>query len=92
MKMNENDKALYQAIDEILWRDWDPIGVNDNEDARNEYQSYTPHIFSLRKQGADIEIIAQYLYQSETISMGITGNKELALNHCKAVAQKILNL
>ncbi|BEG99076.1 hypothetical protein [Bacteroides sedimenti] len=92
MEMNEKDKSIYQAIDEILWRDWDPIGVNDNEDIRDEYQSYTPHIFSLKKQGADIHKIAQHLYQFETINMGMTGNKELVLNHCKTIAQKILDL
>jgi hypothetical protein len=92
MKMNEKDKAIYKAIDEILWKDWDPIGVNDNENIRDEYQSYTPHIFSLKKQGIDIHKIAQHLYQLETVSMGMTGEKDLVLNHCKAIAQKIFDL
>ena len=34
--------GLYKRIDEILWEDWDPIGVNDVEEARDEYQSYLP--------------------------------------------------
>lgn len=46
-KMTEKQKKLYKAIDEILWQDWDPIGLNDNEEIRDEYQGYTPHIFSL---------------------------------------------
>ena len=35
--MTDKQKKLYKAIDEILWKDWDPIGVNDIEDVRDEY-------------------------------------------------------
>src|SRR5690554_4253656 len=51
-------KELYQKVDEILWNDWDPIGVNDIA-PRDEYQSYTPTIFNLIKNGADKETVAQ---------------------------------
>jgi hypothetical protein len=45
--------ALYKRIDEILWEDWDPIGVVAFGDAaRDEYQSYLPSIFAWRSNGA----------------------------------------
>lgn len=50
--MTSEQKELYTAIDEILWNDWDPIGVSDIA-PRDEYQSYTPTIFSLKINGAD---------------------------------------
>ena len=53
-------KKLYQEIDEILWNDWDPIGVNDIA-PRDEYQSYTPIIFSLKRKGVNEEEIAKEL-------------------------------
>ena len=87
-KMTEKQKILYNAIDEILWKDWDPIGVNDIEEVRNEYQDYTPHIFSLTIQGADKVKIAKHLYEIETVNMGMTGNKI----HCEQIAEKILKL
>lgn len=90
--MNQTDKELYIAIDEILWKDWDPISVNDNENIRDEYQGYTPQVFKLKKEGADLHKIAQHLYQLETVDMGMTGDKDLVLNHCKAIAQRILDL
>ncbi|NDV64883.1 hypothetical protein [Bacteroides sp. 224] len=90
--MNQTDKDLYIAIDEILWKDWDPIGVNDNENIRDEYQGYTPQVFKLKKKGADLHKITQHLYQLITVNMGMTGDKDLVLNHCKAIAQKILDL
>ncbi len=87
MKMTADQKRIYEVIDQILWKDWDPIGVNDIDDVRDEYQSYTPHIFSLTIQGADKIKIAEHLYKIETINMGMTGNK----NHCEEIAQKIID-
>jgi hypothetical protein len=84
--MTNEQKQLYKRIDEILWNDWDPIGVNDIENVRDEYQSYTPHIFSLTIQGADKTQIAEHLYKIETINMGLSGN----MQHCENIAQKIL--
>lgn len=86
-KMTEKQKILYKAIDEILWKDWDPIRLNDIVDVRDEYQGYTPHIFSLTIQGADKVKIAKHLYEIETRNMGMTGNKL----HCEQIAEKILN-
>ena len=80
-------KKIYELIDEILWKDWDPIGVNDIEDVRDEYQSYTPHIFSLTIHGADKIKIAEHLCKIETVNMGLTGDK----NHCEEIAQKIID-
>ena len=85
--MTSEQKQLYKKIDEILWKEWDPIGVNDIDDVRDEYQSYTPHIFSLTIHGADKIEIAEHLFKLETVNMGMTGNK----NHCEDVAQKIIN-
>lgn len=70
--------GLYQAIDEILWNDWDPIGINDSA-PRDEYQGYTPEIFRLKISGADKDSIANRLNEIETKTMGLIGN----IDHCK---------
>ncbi|MES2619260.1 MAG: hypothetical protein V4615_00290 [Bacteroidota bacterium] len=80
-------KKLYNAIDEILWNDWDPIGVNGIA-PRDEYQSYTPIIFKLKTNGADKEAIAKRLHEIETVTIGVIGN----LDHCREIAGRILNL
>jgi hypothetical protein len=85
--MDETDEILYEKIDEILWLDWDPIGVNEFE-VRDEYQSYTPAIYDLKKSGASIDIIAAALYKIETNQMGVMGDME----GCRTVAEKIWNL
>lgn len=88
-KLRSNGKyiELYRSIDEILWRNWDPIGVNDIA-TRDEYQCYTPIIFNLKRSGADKETIAKTLYEIETITIGLIGNFE----QCSQVAEKIINL
>ena len=80
-------KKLYQEIDEILWNDWDPIGVNDIA-PRYEYQSYTPIIFSLKRKGVNEEEIAKELYEIEKETIGLAGN----LENCRIVARKIIEL
>lgn len=82
---NEEPTNLYQAVDLILWNDWDPIGINDIA-PRDEYQSYTPTIFKLKTSGADKETIAKTLHEIETVTIGILGDIE----HCRKVADKIL--
>lgn len=81
------DFLLYKQIDDILWYDWDPIGVNDIA-PRDEYQSYVPQIYQLKKSGADAETIANRLLTLENDTIGVLGNRE----RCREVAQKIVNL
>lgn len=79
-------KEIYKAIDEILWNEWDPIGVNTEVAARDEYQSYIPEIFSMLIQNKSINEIANNLLQIEKERMGIEGNIE----HCKLIAEKLI--
>jgi hypothetical protein len=60
-KLPPRQLELYQAIDEILWRDWDPIGVFGIDGARDEYQMYLPQVYQLALEG-DRAKIADYLF------------------------------
>ncbi|SDC13163.1 hypothetical protein [Niabella drilacis] len=79
------DFLLYKKIDDILWFDWDPIGVNDIA-PRDEYQSYVPEIFGLVKAKTDRQEIANRLHKFETENMGMSGTIE----NCLTIADKIL--
>lgn len=87
-KPSSKEQILYRQIDEILWTDWDPIGINDCEQARDEYTGYLPHVWRFKLQSADPETIAQYLFDVETDRMGLNGDIE----HCRKVADKIISL
>ena len=86
-KIKYDSAQLYKAIDEILWREWDPIGINAFIEARDEYGGYIPQIYSLKVKGADVETIARHLFKIETDRMGLSGN----LDKCRQIANKILN-
>jgi hypothetical protein len=81
--MSERDQKIYGEIDEILYFDWNPIG--DRELPRDEYQSYTPKIFNLKKLGSSCETIAQTLCEFEFFIMGQFGDIE----RCRRVAKRI---
>ena len=81
------DFLLYKKIDDILWFDWDPIGINDNA-PRDEYQSYVSEIFSLKKSGANRGIIANQLLKIEIENMGLSGKSE----NCLKIAEKIIQI
>jgi hypothetical protein len=81
------DFFLYKKIDDILWFDWDPIGVNDIA-PRDEYQSYVPEILRLVKAKVNREEIAKTLYNIENHNMGMKGTIE----NCLIIADKILNV
>ena len=85
-ELKEMYKGLNQLVDEILWNDWDPIGVNDVA-PRDEYMDYVPEICSLVIQNKSIDDIADRLYKIETETIGVMGNRE----HCLKVANKIMN-
>ncbi len=80
------DFLLYKKIDDILWFDWDPIGINDIA-PRDEYQSYVPEIFGLVKAKVDRQEIANQLFKLETHNMGMSGTVE----NCLRIADKILD-
>ena len=81
-------KTLYNKIDEIVWTHWDPIGVNEYDEARDEYYSYLPQILTLLLSGAARNTIADFLFKIETQNMGLIGN----YNNCLAVADRLIEI
>jgi hypothetical protein len=81
------DFIIYKKVDDILWFDWDPLGVNDIA-PRDEYNWYVPQIFSLQKSGADREQIASLLFKFESERMGMGSTIE----NCLRIADKIIAL
>ena len=79
-------KELNQRIDEILYYEWDPIGVSDEPCARAEYSSYTMTILKYVLK-EDLHQIANQLSKIETDSMGLTTNNERNLK----IAQRLLD-
>ena len=89
--MGNKDKRIarvWKEIDEILWTDWNPIGVNGASEARDEYQSYIGGVFRLLEEHRNEEELASHLHEIETESMGLSGN----VGHCQRAALKLLTI
>jgi len=84
-KLPPRQLEFYQAIDEILWKDWDPIGVSGMEGPPDEYRMYLPEVYHLALKG-DHRKIVDYLFWAATDRMGLTTQR----NQHVAAADKIL--
>jgi hypothetical protein len=71
------DKELYSRIDEVVHYLWDPIGVRDVPQARDEYYSYLPEIYARVKAGRLAELL-EYMRWVVVDQMGTTFNEESA--------------
>lgn len=89
--MSNKDKRIariWKEIDEILWNDWDPIGVKVFEEtARDEYQDYIYGIFRLLENGTTIKELAKHLADIETSKMGMNTHYEKLLPIAKKLMQ-----
>jgi hypothetical protein len=87
--LSNKDNELLARIDEVLHYLWDPIGVSDVPEARDEYTSYAGVVFGMLKQGAGTDEISRYLREIRVVNMGVgqTGDRgnedeiaEIAIN------------
>lgn len=72
--MKNRKTKLWQQVDLILWEKWDPIGLNDCPEARNEYHSYIKSVVKMIKNGADSYKLSNHLHHLRTISIGLSPN------------------
>ena len=85
--MNQEQIKMYKSIDDILWFDWDPIGIN-KIGIRDEYYSYLPQVYQLKVNGSSKMVIAKYLDDVVTNKMGMESNMKFN----KKIAEKIIAL
>jgi hypothetical protein len=81
--------SLLCAVQEVLFREWDPIGVNANELCVDEYDSYAPTICRYLRDGVDEYKLAAHLSQLQQVGMGLSRVDE-GLN--RNVARRLLGL
>jgi len=87
-KARERANRYHDAVNEILLRDWDPIGVADAPTAAGEYSTYAAAVTSLLVRGESKERLIDYLWTSETETMGLDGDRA----RIESVAERLLQL
>ena len=85
-KLNPKEIELYRFIDEILFTEWDPIGVSDIPEARDEYHAFLPQVFKKVINGESAQNIAKLLRNIESKELALLG----ANTNCKKIAEKII--
>ncbi len=86
-KLTTTEKTIYDRADEILFYLWDPIGISDVPQTRDEYHHYLGPVFSKLMQNSTPTEIADYLVMVETQNMGLSPNKEHALKIAKILLE-----
>jgi hypothetical protein len=64
------------AVKDILFREWDPIGVNDHPQWIDDYDRYAPNICQMLRAGADEYKLTAHLRQLASVCMGLSANKD----------------
>jgi len=85
-RLDEQELTLYRAVDEVLHYLWDPIGVSNYPEARDEYHAYLPRVFAILNSNADEDELVEYLRRVTTEQMGLTPNGE----HDRTIARILL--
>lgn len=86
-RLNAQDASAYEALDRLLYREWDPIGLYDSGCPEDEYREYLPDFWRLVTTHAEPEVIADYLGQTEAGNIGIGTSPEHRLDIArKAIA------
>ena len=83
--MNRDTKAEAQAINAILWKDWDPIAAGVPED---EYECFVWPIYKLLMEGAPREKLETYLRWAADEHIAISAPEE----RVQTVLDKLLAL
>ena len=79
-------RHIQASIRKVLLHHWDPIGVRDEPEAQDEYDSYVGGVYRLLASGASEEQIVDYLWQIETVNMGL---RRLGQDRLRPVAQRL---
>lgn len=80
----EKAARIQESIREILFNDWDPIGVNDLA-PNDEYDAYVGGVYRLLVSGAADAELSEHLRQLEITQMESPTNPE----HRKMVVRKL---
>lgn len=78
-------EEIGNAIRDILFDEWDPIGVNDIA-PRDEYDTYAGKIYGYLRDGRDAHFLAKHLRHLESSAMDSLTNDE----HRMMIANRLL--
>lgn len=88
---SEQEQALYMIVDEVLFYVWDALSLSIDEDHRDVYYPYLPHVFDLLLKTDHGHEIADYLTFIEETRMGAFKGDNLARKRAWRLVEVVLN-
>lgn len=85
-KLSAEDAGAYEALDRLLFRQWDPIGVYDADGPDDEYRAYLPRFWELVRTGATDAEVIQYLAEIERDRITVETSDEHRLDIARKAA------
>jgi alkanesulfonate monooxygenase SsuD/methylene tetrahydromethanopterin reductase-like flavin-dependent oxidoreductase (luciferase family) len=82
---------IQNSIRQILYREWDPIGVA-GEAPEDEYDSYISPVYRILAGGGSEQEVVEYLARTGEKIMGATRTPEAYYEQLRQVARKLLEL
>lgn len=79
-------------VKEILWKEWDPIDLNENENLHDEYDSYIGTIISILNSNNKKEKISKYLNKIELEMLGSIKSEEKNNKIAREIEKKYLSI
>ncbi len=91
MKVSREQRAaeIQESIRQILFLDWDPIGVNNNAKLADEYDSYIAPVYRILSGSRSEDELIELLFRTEHDQIG-TGCE--SPEQLRPVARKLLAL
>lgn len=69
---------LMSRVRRVLLAEWDPIGIRDVPQARDEYDEYLPLITKMLVKGTTAAELSSHLLEIETNDFGLKGDPDRA--------------
>jgi len=86
-QFSNREKRLRSLIKEALLDEWDPIGIRDIPEAKDEYSGYVSPLRDLIIQHKSQQEIFDYLWWAETEHMGLSGNRQATESFSRRISR-----
>jgi len=87
---SEAEQRLYIVTDEVLFNTWDVLCLSFNQEYRDEYLPYLPHVFDLLKSTEDGQDIFNYLLFVEEKVIGTLPGDTLSARRASSTVNILL--
>ena len=65
---------IFASVRDTLLNEWDPIGIRDVPQAKDEYDDYAAPIARLLVEGTSVAELSRYLLEIERDTLGLRGD------------------